>query len=185
MENGKGNAANHKGGRKYPITPERDTIIHDTLAEGKTYLEAYTKAGISKSTFFKYLESDKNLKDAVKKAEQDFHEYFDKHAVRLCKRSLTELITGYEYDEVTTESYIDPKTQKTVKKEKVAHKKVGPNITAVIFTLCNRDPDNWKNRITNDVNGHLETETNVNIPGLSKLSDETLAKVIDEINAKE
>ena len=160
---------------------EKVAIICKEIAAGKTYEQAYTKARVSKPAFYTHLKSDTYFKDEVKKAEQEFAEYFDANIVSVCKRSLVELITGYEYDELTTESYIDGRTGKRVTRKKVSHKKVAPNTTAVIFALCNRDPDNWKNRIQQDVTGKIETETNANV-SLTNVPDELLGQVIDAIS---
>lgn len=165
-------------------TEDKVAIICNEIAQGQTYERAFTKAHISKSVFYAHLKADSDFKDRVKKAEAEYNEYFDSNIVAISKRSLAELICGYEYDEITTETVPDGKTGKKVVKKKVVHKRVAPNATAIIFALCNRDPDHWQNRVTNEVNGRLETESTVNVPGLSKLSNETLAKVIDEINGK-
>lgn len=157
---------------------EKVTIICKEIAAGKTYEQAYTKARVSKPAFYTHLKSDTYFKDEVKKAEQEFAEYFDANIVSVCKRSLVELITGYEYDELTTESYIDGRTGKRVTRKKVSHKKVAPNSTAVIFTLCNRDPDNWKNRIDTEVNAKVEQQTKTDL-NLKEIPDELLNQVLE------
>lgn len=162
---------------------EKVAIICKEIAAGKTYEQAFTKARVAKTAFYAHLKNDTNFKNEVKIAEQEFNEYFDANIVSVCKRSLVELITGYEYDEVTTESYIDGRTGKRVTRKKVSHKKVAPNSTAVIFTLCNRDPEHWQNRIQQDVTGKIETESNTNI-SLTNVPDELLGQVIDAINGK-
>lgn len=162
---------------------EKVAIICKEIAAGKTYEQAFTKARVAKTAFYAHLKNDTNFKNEVKIAEQEFNEYFDANIVSVCKRSLVELITGYEYDEVTTESYIDGRTGKRVTRKKVSHKKVAPNSTAVIFTLCNRDPEHWQNRIQQDVTGKIETESNTNV-SLTNVPDELLGQVIDAINGK-
>lgn len=165
-------------------TEEKVDVICKAIAEGKTYESAYKAARVAKAAFYARLKTDKDFKDRVKKAEQEFNEYFDANIVSVCKRSLVELITGYEYDEVTTESYIDGRTGKRVTRKKVSHKKVAPNSTAVIFTLCNRDPEHWQNRINNELSGKIETETKSEV-SLTNIPDELLAQVIDAIHGKE
>lgn len=177
-----------KGNVKREIAPQRKkreawsdekvAIICKEIAAGKTYEQAYTKARVSKTPFYEHMKNDKNFKDAVKIAEQEFNEYFDANVVSLCKRSLTELITGYEYDEITTESYINAKTQKRITRTKKTHKRVAPNTTAVIFALCNRDPDHWKNRIDTEVNAKVEQETKTEL-NLKEIPDELLNQVLE------
>lgn len=164
-------------------TDEKVAIICKEIAAGKTYEQAYTKARVSKPAFYTHLKSDTYFKDEVKKAEQEFAEYFDANIVSVCKRSLCELITGYEYDEITTESFVNAKTGKRVTRKKTTHKRVAPNTTAVIFALCNRDPEHWQNRIQQDINGKIETETK-NEVSLKNVPDNLLAQVIDAINGK-
>ena len=165
-------------------TDEKVAIICKEIAAGKTYEQAFTKARIAQSTFYAHLKSDMEFMEAVKKAEKEFNEYFDANVVSICKRSLTELITGYEYDEITTESFINAKTQKRITRTKKTHKRIAPNTTAVIFALCNRDPEHWQNRIQQDINGKIETESK-NEVSLKNVPDELLSQVIDAINAKE
>ena len=73
-------------------------------------------------------------------------------------------IQGYTVDESKTvyvdskESEIDPKTGKKVVKPKVKEqtiikKHIQPDTAAIIFTLTNGDPDNFKNRQSAEVTG--------------------------------
>jgi hypothetical protein len=164
---------------------EKVAVICKEIAAGKTYEQAFTRARVAKSAFYARLKSDMDFMDAVKNAEAEFAEYFDSNIVQTCKRSLCELITGYEYDEVTTKTYPRPGNPKvTITEKKVAHKRVAPNVTALIFTLCNRDPEHWQNRVTQDVNGKMEVENKGSGVSLANVPDDLLAKVIDAINGK-
>jgi len=163
-------------------TEEKVDVICKAIAEGKTYESAYKAARVAKAPFYARLKTDKDFKDRVKKAEQEFNEYFDANIVSISKRSLAELITGYEWDEITTETIPD-KNGKKIIKTKTVHKKAAPNTTAVIFALCNRDPEHWKNRVEQEVTGKIETETKQTL-SLENVSDELLGKVIDAINGK-
>lgn len=163
-------------------TEEKVDAICKAVAEGKTYESAYKAARISKAAFYARLKTNKDFQDRVKKAEQEFNEFFDANIVSISKRSLVELITGYEWDEITTETIPDKNGKKIIKTKKV-HKKAAPNTTAVIFALCNRDPEHWKNRVEQEVTGKIETETKQTL-SLANVSDELLGKVIDAINGK-
>ena len=123
------------------------------------------------------------FKDRVKKAEQEYQEWYDAQLVVDCKRSLVELVNGYEWDEITTESALNKDGKMVEVKKKVVHKKAAPNPTALIFALCNRDPEHWQNRINNELSGKIETESKPGIT-LANVPDDLLAKVIDAINSK-
>lgn len=161
---------------------EKVDIMCKAIAEGKTYESAFKAARVAKTAFYAHLKNDTDFKNRVKKAEQEFNEYFDANIVSISKRSLAELITGYEWDEITTETIPD-KNGKKIIKTKTVHKKAAPNTTAVIFALCNRDPEHWKNRVEQDINGKIEAESKQTF-SLANVSDELLGKVIDAINNK-
>ena len=93
------------------------------------------------------------------------------------------MVKGYEWDEVTIEAGTDMRG-KPFEKRKVVHKKAAPNATAIIFALCNRDPDNWKNRVAQDVNGKIDVEQKGSGVSLANVPDSLLAQVIDAINGK-
>ena len=71
----------------------------------------------------------------------------------------------------------------TITKTKVVHKRVMPNPTAIIFALCNRDPEHYQNRVTNELTGTVKTETQ-NVVSLKKVPDDLLERVINAINGK-
>lgn len=98
--------------------------------------------GISKTIFYKWKEEKVDFSDALKKAES---ERLD-NLKELAKSGLAILLTKHEYEEVTTE-YIDTKEGKPrIKSQKKVKKFVMPNPTAVIFTLTNREPTDWKHK---------------------------------------
>ena len=60
-----------------------------------------------------------------------------------------------------------------VKEHTVTDKHYQPNPTTIIFTLTNRDPDNWKNRQDTNVSADITLKSE-----LEKLSDEELETII-------
>ncbi len=172
-----------KRGRKPQWTDTKVEIMCKAIAAGKSYKDAFTAARVSKATFYAHLANDSDFSDRVKKAEQEYQDWYDSQLVVDCKRSLTELVRGYEWDETTTETIPSRDGKKMITKTKVVHKKAAPNPTAIIFALCNRDPEHWQNRVTNELTGKVETETKSNI-SLANVPDDLLAKVIDAINGK-
>lgn len=160
-------------------TQEKVEVMCKAIAEGKSYKEAYTKARVAKTAFYAHLGSDGNFKDCVKKAEQAYQDWYDSQLVVECKRSLIELIRGFEYDEVTTETGTDMRG-KPVERKKVVRKKYAPNPTAIIFALCNRDPEHWQNRVNNELSGKITTEAKSSV-SLASVPDDLLGQVIDAI----
>jgi len=173
----------NKRGRKPKWTDEKVQKICEAIANGKSYKDAMLAGRVSHDTFYRHLRDDKDFSDKVKKAESQYQDWYDSQVVVDSKRSLLELIRGYEWDEVTTETIPAKGDKPAITKTKVVHKKAAPSATAIIFALCNRDPENWKNRINNELSGKLETD---NKPGitLANVPDELLAQVIDAINGK-
>ena len=172
-----------KPGRKPQWTDAKVEMMCKAIAAGKSYKDAYTAAKISHTTFFRHLNEDDEFIALVKKAEQEYQDWYDSQLVVDCKRSLLELIRGYEWDETTTETTPGKDGKGTVTKTKVVHKKAAPNPTAIIFALCNRAPDEWSNKHVRELTGRIETETKTNL-SLANVPDELLGQVIDAINKK-
>jgi len=165
-----------KRGRKPVYSEERVKIITRIIADGGTYKDAYEAAGISHNVFYNWKNEINEFKEALEKAERDY----DENLVNDAKAGLRKLVRGYTYDEVTTETYPD-KSGKQQTKKKVIQKHIAPNPTAIIFTLTNRDPENWKNRQTNEISGDLKTTMETKVD-LSKLPDELLSQVLEKLD---
>lgn len=173
-----------KRGRKPQWTDAKVEIMCKAVAAGKSYKDAFTAARVSKAAFYKHLAEDMDFKDRVKKAEAEYQQWYDSQLVVDCKRSLTELICGFEWDEVTTETVPSRDGKTLVTRTKTVHKRAAPSATAIIFALCNRDPEHWQNRVTQDVNGKLDVEQKGSGVSLANVPDSLLAQVIDAINGK-
>jgi hypothetical protein len=172
-----------KKGRKPQWTQAKVDIMCKAIANGKSHKDAYTAARVSYTAFYSHLKTDAEFIERIKKAEQEYQEWYDSKLVVDCKRSLIELICGYEWDETTTETVPSRDGKTTVTKKKVVHKRAAPNVTAIIFALCNRDPEHWQNRVNNELSGKIETENKSNV-SLANVPDDLLAKVINAINGK-
>lgn len=171
-----------KRGRKPQWTDAKVEIMCKAIADGKSYKDAFTAARVSKAAFYAHLANDKDFIDRVKIAEQEYQEWYDSQLVVSCKRSLIELVQGYEWDETTTESALVNGKMVEVKR-KIVHKKAAPNPTAIIFALCNRAPEEWSNKHIQEISGKIETETKSNV-SLANVPDNLLEQVIDAINGK-
>lgn len=121
-----------------------------------TVAEICLKAGISERSYYDWKNKYAEFADAIKKAEDDFNSLLVVEA----KKSLMKLVQGFMVQEkktVTVDSgRKDEETGKPIVKVKehtVAEKHYQPNPTAIIFTLTNRDPENWKNRQNTELTG--------------------------------
>lgn len=173
-----------KKGRKPQWTDAKVEIMCKAIAAGKSYKDAFTSARVGKTAFYSHLANDADFADRVKRAEQEYQEWYDSQLVVDCKRSLLELVQGYEWDETTTEMALDKKGKMVEVKKKIVHKKAAPNPTAIIFALCNRAPGEWSNKHIQELTGKLTTETTGSGISLANVPDSLLAQVIDAINGK-
>lgn len=172
-----------KRGRKPQWTDAKVEIMCKAIADGKSYKDAFTTARVSKAAFYAHLANDKDFMDRVKIAEREYQEWYDSQLVVSCKRSLIELVQGYEWDETTTESALNKDGKMVEVRRKVVHKKAAPNPTAIIFALCNRAPEEWSNKHIQEISGKIETETKSNV-SLANVPDNLLEQVINAINGK-
>ena len=117
----------------------------ESLKNGDTVEKAVAKAGITKTTFYEWLQDpDKSdFADAIKNAKSEFK----KTIVDRLQKSLWDKALGFSYEEMKTEYMRDPKTsQIVVKNQSVTKKRSPPETAALIFALTNLAPDEWKNR---------------------------------------
>lgn len=170
------------GGRPSKYTPERVADICGHIAEGKTYADACKLAGINVDTFCTWKNEKPEFLEAIKRAEAQYKEWYNRDLVASAKKSLKELILGWECEEVTTEYVDDPKNpgNPRIKQQKRVTKKYKPDATAIIFALTNKAPDEFKNRQT--IEGKMEQEV-TNKPDLSAIPDDLLAKVMESLKA--
>lgn len=167
-------------------TPERVAKILDAIKQGDGVELAAKKAGVSPSQFYEWQATKPEFAEAVKAAKAEYEEWELNGLLQDAKKSLKVLICGQEYDETKTEYEQDPKnpTQPRVKRMTTTHKKILPSATAVIFALCNRDPERWQNRVSNEISGKLDTDGKTEV-SLAKVPDELLAQVIEAINGSD
>lgn len=127
-----------------------------------TIAEICSLSGISQSTYFEWKAKKPEFSESIKKAEDEFYSFMIVEA----RKSLVKKIQGYTVQEkktVTVDS--GKKNDETgkpivkVKEHTVVDKYIQPDTAAIIFTLSNRDPENWKNRQIVDSN--ITTDTAV------------------------
>ncbi len=118
--------------------PERHPIWAEGLAKlGKTQDDISAEFGISRSTMQAWKKRHPVLSIALKigKSEAD----------TAVEQSLYKRAMGYEYEEVKTVNDGE-RVEKTVKQ-------VAPDVTAQIFWLKNRKPEEWRDKVHQEVTG--------------------------------
>lgn len=163
--------------------PEIVEEIASYIEQGDSNINAAKKAGITEAAFYKWKKEHVEFVERLKKAEENYHNWELVGILADAKKSLKVLICGQEYEEVKTEYKSDENGQPVIKSQVRTTKKVLPNATAVIFALCNRDPEHWQNRINADVNSKVTAETKTDL-SLANVPDDLLAQVIEAINGK-
>lgn len=164
-------------------TPERVAKICKAIEDGETNAMAAKIGGIAISTFCEWQAEKPEFMEAVKRAKAAFEDWQLNGVLEDAKKSLKTLICGQEYEEVKTEYKSDANGQPVIKSQVRTTKRILPNATAVIFALCNRDPEHWQNRINADVNSKVTAETKTDL-SLANVPDDLLAQVIEAINGK-
>jgi len=125
-------------------------MICDELATGNhTIADVCKKVGISEALYYKWKTDKIEFLEALKHVEAKRLEVF----ANMAKSGLAKLLDIHEYEEITTEYENDKQGKPIIKAQKRVKKKIMPNPTAVIFTLTNRDPENWKNKQSIDAKG--------------------------------
>lgn len=128
-------------------------LICDELATGNhTIADVCIKVGITETTFYDWKKKKPEFSESLKEVEAKRLEAF----ANMARSGLAKLLDIHEYEEVTTEFENDKQGKPVIKFQKRTKKKIMPNPTAVIFTLTNRDPENWKNRQSIDAKGDFK-----------------------------
>lgn len=165
-------------------TPERVKRICNAIERGETNETAAKIGGIAVGTFCRWMDEKSEFKEAVKTAKAAFEDWQMNGILGDARKSLKTLVCGQEYEEIKTEYENDNTGNPRIKKQTRVTKKILPNPTAVIFALCNRDPEHWQNRVAQDVNGKIDVEQKGSGISLANVPDSLLAQVIDAINGK-
>lgn len=153
-----------------------DQICTLIRKDSYTIAEICSLSGISESTYHEWKATKSEFSEAIKKAGDDFNSLLIVEA----KKSLMKKVRGYTVQEKRTVTCDSGKKDEAtgkpivkVKEHTVTDKHIQPDTGAIIFTLVNRDPDNWKNKMDNNVTGDITLKSE-----LDKLSDEELERII-------
>jgi transposase-like protein len=132
-----------------------ERIVTLLKSDSYTISEVCELVGIAESTYYKWQAENLEFSEAIKKANDDRMQFFAKEA----KKSLIKKIQGYTVQEKHTvmvdskEIGPDGKAKPKIKEQKIVDKHFQPDTAAIIFTLVNADPENWKNRQHAEVTG--------------------------------
>ncbi len=122
----------------------KDDII-SYIREGDSNILDCKKVGISKETFYTWINDKPDFSDSLKKARKEFRETI----VQTLEQSLWKRAAGYEIEESKNEYRTLKDGSKVLVKSSKITKHFPPDTGALIFALTNLDPENWKNRQDN------------------------------------
>jgi transposase-like protein len=134
-----------------------DRIVELLSSDTYTIAEVCKMVNISETIFYRWKEEKVEFVESLKKAEEIRNKFFLQEA----KKSLLKKIQGYTVQEKHT-TYINvkevgpdgkPTDKPRIKEQKIVDKHFQPDTAAIIFTLTNQDPDNWRNRQNTEVTG--------------------------------
>lgn len=146
------------------------------LAEGESVQGACKKEHICKDTFYRWVKAKPEFDKAAKEAREKGYE----RVGEIANQSLLKLLTGYDVTEERTVTVdtgkkdADGKPILRVKEYVKTTKHIPPSAPVVIFTLCNRDPEHWKNRRETDITADVGVKSR-----FDSLSDAELRRLAD------
>ena len=144
-------------------------------SDSYTVEEICSLSGINEATYYRLKKYKNEFCEAIKKAQEVFNEFIIAEA----QKSLLKKVRGYTVQEKRTVVIDTGKLDENgnaifrEKENVITDKHFQPDTAAIIFTLCNRDPDNWKNRQDTNLSGEMKL-----VSELEKLPDEDLKNII-------
>lgn len=142
-----------KAGRrgKYEDWLDEDSLlkVQGWARDGLSNEQIAHNMGITFQTLYKWQDKYSELREALKKGK----EVVDREVENaMLKRAL-----GYEYDEVTREPVTDKDTGITeMRVTKRVTKQIVPDVTAQIFWLKNRKPEEFRDKRDVELSGHVD-----------------------------
>lgn len=147
-----GKKAGNRGRRgKYEdwLTEDGLLKVQGWARDGLSNEQIAHNIGINKDTLYEWQKRFSDFSDALKKGK----EVVDREVENaLLKRAM-----GYEYDEVTQEPVTDKDTGITeMRVTKRVTKQIVPDVTAQIFWLKNRKPDEFRDKRDVELSGSVD-----------------------------
>ncbi len=167
------------------------TIIELIRSDTYTITEVCKIVGISNTAFYKWLKKDPQFKIEVEEAKEELREILVVEA----KRSLLKKIQGCTIEEKRIIAIPSKETDENghpipkIKAQITIKKHIQPDTAAIIFTLTNKEPNNWANRFSTTVIGKDMTPARIltkveEAEYLKEMTDEDLENQISEIKNK-
>lgn len=136
-----------------------------------TIPEICSQVGIHPATYHTWVATKSDFSEVIKKAKGEYNDMLIAEA----RRSLVKKVKGYTEKETKQVFSRERGSEETVLKEEVVtNKYFQPDTVAIIFTLTNKVPEEYKHRQTIDAKVDLETK-------LGTLSEDHLNSVIDQV----
>lgn len=151
-----------------------DLIKKDTY----TIAELCAIVGISDRCYYDWQLNNAQFAESIAQAREQAREI----RIRDAKNSLMKKVNGYTVQEKHT-TYIDVKDKDgrstpRIKEQKIVDKHFQPDTAAIIFTLTNDDPENWKNRSNAELTGKDGKDL------INRVTDDELDARIKELENK-
>lgn len=147
-----------KGKYQKWLSEEGLLLLQAWARDGLTDEQIAHNMGISRATYYVWLDKYPDISDAVKKGK----EVVD----IMVENSLLKRALGYDYTEMIIDKDGDKEHKRVVKKHKEA------DTTAIIFWLKNRRPDKWRDKreevITSTISQQAIDEVEEFLNGLSE-----------------
>lgn len=124
-------------------------VIEGWARDGLTDAQIADNMGIAAGTLYEYKKRYPEFASVLKKGKEvvDFH----------VENALLKRALGYEYEE--TEAIVtDAGSESGTKRIKRVKKHMAPDVTAQIFWLKNRKPNEWREKKTTEHTGEVEIE---------------------------
>ena len=125
-----------KGKYQKWLEEENLTLLKSWAIKGLTDRQIADCIGIAESTLYEWKKKHSEISEALKKGK----EVFDAESVE----ALHQAGIGHYIEEVYTDITIRDGVE--TKRIRTRKRWIPSNVTALIFWLKNRDPDNWKDR---------------------------------------
>ena len=157
-----------------------DKICSLIRKDSYTIIEICSLSRISKETYYRWLEEKPDFRDAVTRAKEEY----DDMLIAEAKKSLVKKVQGYTVKEtkiVTVDSGRKDEAGKPIPKIKeqvTIDKTFQPDTVAITFVLTNKVPEEYKNRVNNELTGKDGKDL------FAKMTDDELDKKITDLEAK-
>ncbi len=166
------------------LTPEITEQICGYLRQGDSRAEACRKVNITDRSLRNWMSDDSEFSATILCAEKEYQDWYHRDIMKSAKRSLKQLVEGYDSEETTIEYEPDKDGNPKIKKQITKTRHIGPDASTVQYILNNRDPENWKNSSHQSIEGKVQTEAKQEV-NLANIPDDLLEQVIKAINGEQ